>query len=114
MGRDEVASLLQARGPDLAALYARADEARRICCGDGVPVRAIIEFSNMCANDCLYCGLRASNAVPRRYRMSPEEILQAVARVAAAGVAGTVVLQAGETPGYRDEEITALLRQIRG
>lgn len=114
LGRDEVASLLQARGPDLAALYARADEARRICCGDGVPVRAIIEFSNMCSNDCLYCGLRASNAVPRRYRMTPEEILQAVARVAAAGVAGTVVLQAGETPGYRDEEITALLRQIRG
>ena len=114
LSRAEVVSLLRVRGSDLTALYARADELRQVCCGDAVPVRAIIEFSNFCANECLYCGLRGPNAVPSRYRMEPAEILQAVARVAAAGVAGTVVLQAGETPGFRDEEITALLRQIRG
>jgi len=105
--------LLRAAGDDLAALYARADVVRRERCGDAVPIRAIIEFSNFCANDCLYCGIRASNPGPTRYRMSPDEILASVRPIAAAGVAGTVVLQAGETPGYADDEIAALLRRIK-
>ena len=104
---------LRATGADLAALYARADAVRRAHCGDAVPVRAIVEFSNVCANDCLYCGIRTSNPVPTRYRMTPDEILAAVRSIAAAGVAGTVVLQAGETPGSSDDDIAALLRRIK-
>ena len=105
--------LLRATGADLAALFARADAVRREHCGDAVPVRAILEFSNACANDCLYCGIRVSNPVPKRYRMKPAEILAAVRRIAADGVAGTVVLQAGETPGPGDDEITEVLRRIK-
>lgn len=105
--------LLRAAGADLAALYARADAVRRKHCGDAVPVRAILEFSNACANDCLYCGIRASNPVPKRYRMKPAEILAAVRRIAADSVAGTVVLQAGETPGAGDDEIAEVLRGIK-
>lgn len=111
--RADLLPLLQAAGPDLVALYARADAVRRERCGDAVPIRSIVEFSNCCANDCLYCGLRASNPVPRRYRMSPEEILSSARLIAATGTAGTVVLQGGETPGYSDGEIADLLRLIR-
>ena len=111
--RADLLPLLRAAGPDLDALYARADALRRARCGDAVPVRAIVEFSNVCANDCLYCGRRASNPVPTRYRMSPDEILAAVRRIAAAGVAGTVVLQSGEIPGGADDEIAAILRRIK-
>ena len=111
--RADLLPLLRAAGTDLAALYARADAVRRGHCGDAVPVRSILEFSNYCANECLYCGLRASNPVPARYRMAPDDILAAARQIAAAGVAGTVVLQAGETPGYTDDELAALLRRIK-
>jgi biotin synthase len=109
----DLLSLLRATGDDLAALYARADAVRQEFCGDAVPVRAILEFSNTCSNECLYCGLRASNPVPQRYRMTPDEILASACGIVQEGVAGTLVLQAGETPGYTDEEIEALLRRIR-
>ena len=111
--RANLLPLLRATGADLAALYARADAVRRERCGDAVPIRAIVEFSNVCANDCLYCGIRASNPVPTRYRMSPDEILASVRQIAASGTAGTVVLQGGETPGPADDELAALLRRIK-
>ena len=111
--RADLIPLLRSTGADLAALYARADAVRRERCGDAVPIRSIIEFSNVCANDCLYCGIRASNPVPARYRMSPDEILASVRQIAASGAAGTVVLQGGETPGPADDEIAALLRRIK-
>ena len=106
--RADLLPLLRAAGADLAALYARADAVRRERCGDAVPIRSIIEFSNVCANDCLYCGIRASNPVPTRYRMSPDEILTSARQIAASKTAGTIVLQGGETPGYSDDEIAAL------
>ena len=111
--RADLLPLLRATGADLAALYARADAVRRERCGDAVPIRAIIEFSNVCANDCLYCGIRASNPTPRRYRMTPDEIVAAARQVAAAGAAGTVVLQGGETPGPGDDELAGVLRRIK-
>jgi biotin synthase len=113
LSRADLLPLLQATDAELAALYAHADAVRRTHCGDAVPVRAILEFSNYCANECLYCGLRASNPVPRRYRMAPDEIVASARQIAAAGVAGTLVLQSGETPGYTDDEIGALLRRIK-
>ena len=105
--------LLRARGEELLSLYRRADAVRRQFCGEAVPVRAILEFSNHCANDCLYCGIRASNPRPARYRMSTDEILAAARQIAEAGLAGTIVLQAGETPGTADAEIEDLLRRIK-
>ncbi|MGD9613110.1 MAG: [FeFe] hydrogenase H-cluster radical SAM maturase HydE [Kiritimatiellia bacterium] len=113
LARADLLPLLRATGPGLAALYARADALRRARCGDAVPVRAIVEFSNVCANDCLYCGIRASNPVPTRYRMTPGEILASARQIAAAGVAGTIVLQSGETPGVSDDEIAAIIRRIK-
>ena len=111
--RADLLPLLRATGADLAALYARADAVRRERCGDAVPVRSILEFSNYCANECLYCGIRASKTVPTRYRMVPDDILASARQVAMAGIAGTIVLQAGETPGYTDDELAALLRRIK-
>jgi biotin synthase len=113
MARADLLPLLRATGDDLSALYARADAVRREHCGDAVPIRSIIEFSNYCANECLYCGIRASNPVPTRYRMTPDDILASARQIAATGTAGTIVLQAGETPGYSDDEIADLLRRLK-
>ena len=111
--REDLLPLLRTSGEALSALYARADAVRRERCGDAVPVRSIVEFSNRCANDCLYCGIRASNPVPVRYRMSPDEIVACARQIAATGAAGTIVLQSGETPGPLDDELAAILSRIR-
>ena len=41
-------------------LYQEADRVRRQHYGNTVYLRGLIEFSNFCRNDCLYCGLRRS------------------------------------------------------
>ena len=63
----EYAELIEGRDADAAALLAeRAVAARRAVYGDAVFTRGLIEISSFCKNDCLYCGLRRSNANAQR------------------------------------------------
>ena len=62
--------MLGATGVSLEELYRHADVIRKNHMGDEVFIRGIIEFSNICVNDCLYCGIRASNRAVARYVMS--------------------------------------------
>lgn len=110
--RDGVLRLLKSEGDDLNELYTRADRVRQEHMGDEVYVRGIIEFSNLCANDCLYCGIRASNFRVNRYTMTVDEILQAARLFEPMGQT-TIVLQSGETPGLSDEDIGRLIRAIK-
>jgi biotin synthase len=110
--KDMVLSLLASKGDNLKGLYARADRVRHSHMGDEVYIRGIIEFSNICANDCLYCGIRASNHLVNRYMMSPDEILSTARSMEPMGQT-TVVLQSGETPGLGDDEIGYLVRRIK-
>ncbi len=113
LSRQDLLPWLRATDTPLVDLFHLADSVRRDHCGDAVPIRSIIEFSNYCSNDCLYCGIRSSNPVPQRYRMSPDEILASVVQIASSGSAGTIVLQAGETPGYSDQDMARLLQRIK-
>lgn len=63
--------------------------------GGHVFVRGLIEFSNICRRNCLYCGLRKQNKGLIRYCLSQAEILEAAREACAAGV-DTIVLQSGE------------------
>jgi len=112
ISKDTVIKLLKSEGDDLERLYARADGVRAEHMGDEVYVRGIIEFSNLCANDCLYCGIRASNVNVNRYSMGIDEIMQSVASFERMGQT-TVVLQSGETPGLSDDDIGRLIRTIK-
>jgi biotin synthase len=111
--KDDALTWLAVRGTALEALYARADGVRRDTMSDAVFIRGIIEFSNVCANDCLYCGIRASNGKVRRYTMTPDEILKAARKLPAAGQT-TVVLQSGEAQALGDRELGDLIRRIKG
>ena len=42
--------------------------------GNEVYTRGLIEISNYCKNDCIYCGIRRSNQNAERYRLSDEEL----------------------------------------
>jgi biotin synthase len=94
-------------------LYRRADLVRREQVGDAVHMRGVVEFSNYCARQCAYCGLRRGNRAVTRYRMSAEEILDC-ARLAAELGHGTVVLESGEDYGLTTEWLAEVVRRIKG
>ena len=96
----------------LEELWRRADDVRRAEAGDEVHLRGLIEISNVCARECLYCGVRAGNAGVTRYRMTADEIV-ACARTAVEFGYGTVVLQAGEDPKLGGDWTAELIRRIK-
>ncbi|MDD5138351.1 MAG: radical SAM protein, partial [Candidatus Omnitrophica bacterium] len=91
----DIVALLDASGEETEALFARADDIRRARLGDGILLRAIVEFSSRCSRDCAYCGLRKGHRKLKRYRMDTAEILASTLEAAACGIK-TVVLQSGE------------------
>lgn len=109
---DEIKALLHINAPDdLELLWQAADRVRQREVGDEIWLRGLLEFSNYCRCDCLYCGLRRSNTGLTRYRMTPEEILTAVESIARANI-GTVVLQSGEDPWWTAERLVELITAI--
>ena len=98
--------------PEVKLLYRKADEVRKEYCGDEVHLRGIIEFSNYCEQDCIYCGLRTSNLSLDRYRMSGDEIVATAEHVCSAGMK-TIVLQSGEDFEYNRPVITELIKSIK-
>jgi len=106
----EVVQLLSAEGSLLRLLYEKADIVRRECMGNDVFLRGIIEISNHCRNDCVYCGIRRSRA-QERYRIPDEEIISVCRKLPASGVT-TVVLQGGEDEYFSRERIGQLLERI--
>ena len=89
-----------------------ADRVRAAYIGDGVHLRGLIEFSNICRQNCMYCGLRRDNEHTERYRMQPEEIL-AMAQKAKAYGYHTVVMQSGEDMHFSVHVLTPILREIK-
>ncbi len=109
----EIVELLKEQDREvIEALYRNADEVRKTYMGDDVHLRGLIEFSNYCRRDCLYCGLRRSNTNNVRYRMSIPEILAAGTEARDLGFR-TVVLQSGEDPHYTMEELCSLVQDIK-
>jgi len=108
---EELSQLLAVRGDDSRLLLQAADSVRSAAMGDAVHIRGIIEFSNICRNDCLYCGIRRSNKAVTRYRIPDEEILETAVHAKEWGC-GTVVLQSGEDPYYTAERISKLVCAI--
>lgn len=97
---------------EISELFEKADKVRKDFCGDEVHLRGIIEFSNFCEQDCVYCGLRKSNKQLERYRMSFDEIIETAKKIYSAGIK-TVVLQSGEDSHYTKQDITHIIKAIK-
>lgn len=80
--------------------------------GKNIYFRGIIEFSNICKNDCLYCGIRRSNGSLERYRLTDAEILECCREGYQLGYR-TFVLQSGEDGYFTDERLCHLINSIR-
>jgi biotin synthase len=104
--------LARLTGAPLDELFAEADAVRSKSVGDGVYLRGIVEFSNHCVRNCLYCGLRRANTNITRYRMTPDEVVAAALRTASLGV-GTVVLQSGDDLDYPAGGIADIISRIK-
>ena len=113
LSEDEFVTLLEKRTPELAEdLFARARKRREERYGKDVYIRGLIEFTNYCKNNCLYCGIRCGNTNAQRYRLTKEEILDCCREGYDLGYR-TFVLQGGEDPGFSPEQIEDVVRAIR-
>lgn len=105
--------MLSLRGDEQRELHRNASAIRRETISDKIYFRGLIEFSNICGNDCYYCGIRKSNKKINRYELSIEELIAAVDEAVNSGLA-SIVLQSGER---RDKKfisyVSHLLRLIK-
>lgn len=109
--RDEIVSLLNSNEYD-KELFEAADRVRKKYVGDEVHLRGLIEFTNICKRNCLYCGLRAQNSNIKRYRLQPEEIVDLAKKAVVYGYK-TLVLQGGEDDYYNVERMTYIIKEIK-
>ncbi len=110
---EELAEILERHSEEEdMRLFHRADEARRHYYGDDVYIRGLIEFTNVCRNNCFYCGIRSGNAKIKRYRLEREEILACCREGYGLGFR-TFVLQGGEDPYFSDKRICNIVSAIR-
>lgn len=110
---EEYRELIVARSEETAQLLAeRADAVRRKIYGTQVYIRGLIEISNICKNDCLYCGIRRGNETCIRYRLSKQEILDCCEEGYGLGFR-TFVMQGGEDPFFTDDVVCDIVASIK-
>ncbi len=109
---DDIIFLLKTDESDRKILYEYAAKIKEKYVQNKVYFRGLIEFSNFCSKDCLYCGIRKSNKNVKRYNLSDEEIVDA-AIFAYQSNYGSIVIQSGEisNPVFTNR-ITNLLKLI--
>ena len=111
LSRQELARLLE--WPEAPELFAAAYEVKVREIGRRVSLRGLVECGNVCAKNCLYCGIRRGNSKVRRYRMDAGEIVRRAALAFDAGY-GNLVLQSGEIESEENTVfIEDVLRRIR-
>ena len=111
--REEYLTLIREAGAEereYLATLARAEREKHY--GRDVYIRGLIEISNICKNDCYYCGIRASNKNCDRYRLTEDEILECCDEGYALGFR-TFVMQGGEDGHFTDEVMESVLTKIK-
>lgn len=109
--KEEIATILSSSDYD-KQLFEAADRVRQKYVGNKVHLRGLIEFSNICKQNCLYCGLRRDNRNVERYRLTPEQIIDFAQKAKSYGYK-TVVLQSGEDPFFTAEVLKPIIQEIK-
>lgn len=113
LNQGEFVALLKGNSPELRKHLAKAaDSVRRKFFGNQIYIRGLIEFTNYCKNNCLYCGIRHGNQNVERYRLTKDEIVSCCQEGYHLGFR-TFVLQGGEDPYYTDERLGDMVSFIR-
>lgn len=110
---EEYEALISLRTPESAALLQElAVHRAREFYGNRIFIRGLIEISNICRNNCLYCGIRRGNNACDRYRLTPDQILSCAEEGYHLGFR-TFVMQGGEDGWFTDERLCALIRRLK-
>ncbi|WP_291637648.1 [FeFe] hydrogenase H-cluster radical SAM maturase HydE [Clostridium sp.] len=111
LSKEEIISILSSNVVD-QELFDAADEIRKFFLGDDVHLRGLIEFTNICKRNCLYCGLRRDNKNLARYRLTEDQILDFATKAKSFGYK-TIVLQGGEDNYYTTDIIVRIIKGIK-
>ncbi|MBG0860333.1 MAG: [FeFe] hydrogenase H-cluster radical SAM maturase HydE, partial [Bacteroidales bacterium] len=111
--KEDLVRLLKAEGDERTLVFRKSAEIKQQFIGNKVWFRGLIEFSNVCGKDCLYCGIRKGNRNLKRYNLSDEEII-AAAKFAHDNRYGSIALQSGEVESaFVTVRIESLLKKIK-
>lgn len=111
--KQDLVTMLNAGGKDRILLFKKSREVTDSIIGNKVYLRGLIEYSNVCIKDCLYCGIRRSNKNTKRYTLSDEDVIQC-ATYALENNYGSIAIQSGErTDKFFISKITQLLKEIK-
>lgn len=113
LSKEEWIQIIDGRSEETADyLFSLARKVQHTFYGREIYIRGLIEFTNYCRNDCLYCGIRKSNPHVLRYRLDEETILACCRHGYQLGFR-TFVLQGGEDSYYTDTRLVRLIRRIK-
>jgi biotin synthase len=112
MKKSELSTLLASRGTDQNDWHARAGACRKDLWGNKAFVRAVVEVSSYCRQNCSYCGMRRDNKSLERYRMEMSLLREILFEQLPSSVTD-INIQAGEDPVVVRELVIPLLQEIR-
>ncbi len=111
--KEDIICLLAAKGNNQNLLFEKSGEILKQNIGNKIHLRGLIEFSNICIKDCLYCGIRKSNNSQKRFVVSEDEVIKSAMNALEKNY-GSIVIQSGErTDKVFINQITRLLKQIK-
>lgn len=111
--QQDIVRLLQATGTDRTLIFSRAHDIKQEQVGLKTYFRGLLEFSNICAKNCFYCGIRRSNGKVDRYFLTDDEVLEQVKYAIDNGFA-SIVMQSGERTDKKfTNQVTDLLEKIK-
>ncbi len=93
-------------------LFNAADRVREKYVGNEVHLRGLLEFSNLCAMNCMYCGLRKDNKKIKRYMLKPDVILDFAQKAVSYGYK-TLVMQSGDGDFYSIDDLVYIVKEIK-
>lgn len=113
MTTDEYKCLIDNRNEEYASMLSeKAVDIRKKIYGNAVFIRGLIEISNICKNDCLYCGIRGGNKNCDRFRLTKEQILSCCENGYSLGFR-TFVMQGGEDMYFSDDVMCDIISEIK-
>ncbi|HHV16424.1 MAG TPA: [FeFe] hydrogenase H-cluster radical SAM maturase HydE [Gelria sp.] len=98
-------------------LLEKADRYRQENRGRAVYFRGLIEYSNICSQNCFYCGLRRDNLFIKRYHLDREEIISLAMEAHNNGYQ-SICLQSGQVSSSKEidlvAEVVATIKELSG
>jgi len=93
--RSDILAMLQCSEDEAPILFRKAASVRDRYLGNNVYLRGLIEYSNMCGKNCLYCGVRRDNHTVARYTLTRDEVIEAAMTAYRLNL-GSIAIQSGE------------------